>query len=211
MKFLPRGSNNYTIALLLLLVLASLSLHIPSSTRAAADLSEKYQVTSTIELAAPLPPNHITVGDVKIQNVLNMSYICINQEDSPVPWNISQGELTWKSNNLTVQSVSITDNLGGNFTHLNYSNLYMNPPLHGTIPPNFTYVLSMVMVLNPGALYIDANKAWEFGTTLVTNLTAEASIIFPINFSVPYYSSGAAYSRNQYHKIARALVLRLFP
>lgn len=199
-KFQATGSNTHIVVFLLLLVGIGFCLNVPSPCK-AANLTEEYQVTSTIELAAPLPSSQITVEDVKIQNVLNMSYICINGEDSPLPWNISEGKLAWKPQNVTVQSATISDNLGDNFPTLNYSNVYVSPQLNGTIPPNSSYVLSMVIVLNPGALYVDAYKAWEFGTTFITNLPLNTTILFPINFSVPYYGSGAAYSRDQYHKI----------
>jgi hypothetical protein len=131
------------------------------------------------------------VEDVKIQNVVRISYIYVNGEDSPVPMNISQGKVVWKQVNLTVQSASIIDNLGERFTPLNYSNYFMNPQLGGAIAPHSMYNLSLFIVLMPGALYVDSYEAWEFGTTLASALPTEASIILPINFSVPFSTTGS--------------------
>lgn len=198
-KLLGMGSNGRVIVLSLLLILAGLALSASTPCK-AANQSEKYQFVSEIDLAAPLP-SEMKVEDVKIQNVVRMSYIYVNEEDSPVPMNISQGKVVWKQVNLTVQSASIIDNLGESFTPLNYSDYIMNPPLEGAIQPHSMYNLSLVIVLMPGALYVDSYEAWEFGTTLDSALPTEASIILPINFSVPFSATGSEQSRDQNHKI----------
>lgn len=186
-------------ALSLLLILICLVLPVPPPCR-AADLLERYQFASNIELACPLP-NELKVEDVKIQNVVRLSYICVNEEDSPVQKNVSQGKVVWKTNNLTLQSASIIDNMGDSFMPLNYSGQIMNPPLEGTIPPHSMYNLSLIMVFMPGALYEDSFKAWEFGTVLSSALFTEASITLPIDFSVPFYAAGAERTRDQNHKV----------
>jgi hypothetical protein len=198
-KLLDVGSNSSVIALSLLLILTSLVLSTPTPC-SAADLLERYQFASKIELAAPLP-SELRVEDVKIQNVVRLSYICVNDEDLPVQKNITEGKVVWKSNNLTIQSASIIDNMGDNFTPLNYSGYIMNPSLEGTIQPHSMYNLSLIMVLMPGAIYVDSLQAWEFGTVLGSALPTEASITLPIDFSVPFYAIGAEYDRDQNQKI----------
>jgi len=198
-KFLTEVSRGHVIALSMLMILTGLFLSAPSPCR-AANPSESYEFVSEIELAAPLP-TEIKVEDVQIQNTIRISYVCTNAEYSPVPWNISQGKVVWKSENLTVQSANITDNSGESFPLLNYSGYIMNPPLEGMIKPNSTYVLTLTMVFMPGALYSDSYQAWEFGTVLNSALPTEANITLPVNFSVPFRGIGARYSKGENHKI----------
>ena len=198
-KFLREGSNGRVIVLSLLLILTGTAL--PASRPCkAANQSEKYQFVSEIDLAAPLP-SELKVEDVKIQSVVRLSYICTNEGDLPLQENISQGKLTQKIGNLTLQSANIIDNAGDNFPFLNYSGYIMSPPIEGMIQPHSTYNLSLIMAFMPGALYNDSYEAWEFDTTLNSTLPIEASIILPINFSVPFIANGSERSTDQNHKI----------
>lgn len=198
-KFFSVGSNSHVIALLLLFVLICFAFLTPTPCR-AANLFEGYQFASKIELAAPLP-SEMRVDDVKIQNTLRLSYFFINEEDLPFQKNISQGTVIWKTNNLTVQSANIIDNLGNNSMPLNESGLIMNRYDEVTIQPHSMYNLSLIMVLMQGASYFSPFQAWAFGTDIISEIPVEASITLPSNFSVPFYTAGAEYSKDQYYKV----------
>lgn len=198
-KLLDVGSNSSVTAISLLLILISLALSTPTPCRAAT-LLVRWEFASEIELATPLV-GEMKVEDVKIQNVLRYSYICVNEEDSPFPLNVSKRTFLWKSDNLTVQSAIIVDNLGNSFTPLTDNDYIMNSNYEVTIAPHSMYNASLIMVLLPGALYYSSFQAWSFGVYLRSELPVKASITVPTSFSVPFYTVGAEYDRDQNHKI----------
>jgi hypothetical protein len=198
-KFPVGGFNGRVIGLSLLLILTGLVLSTSTLCR-AANLSERYQFDSKIELATPLP-SEMKVEDVKIQNVLNISYICVNDEDFDVQKTISQGQIAWEPKNLTIQSASIIDSLGETFPFINYSGIITNPELSGIIPAHANYTLSLIVVMIPGASYVSQFQAWQFAVSTNTSLPVQASVTFPSDFSIPFFAVGAEFTKDQGHKI----------
>jgi hypothetical protein len=198
-KFLIEVSRGHAIVLSLLIILTGLALSASTPCR-AENLLATYQFASNIQLAAPLP-NEMKVEDVKIQNTLRLSYITFNNEDSSIQENISQGKLTWQANNLAVQSANIIDDMGDSITPLNFNGSVMNPSIEVMMKPYSMYNLSLIMVLMPGASYVDSLQAWEFGTTLSSAVPVQATITLPSNFSTPFYTVGAEYTKNQNYKV----------
>ncbi|HVP41479.1 MAG TPA: hypothetical protein VMS95_05970 [Candidatus Krumholzibacteriaceae bacterium] len=179
--------------------MTSLALSTPVPSR-AANLLARMQFVSQIELATPLP-SVMKVEDVKIQNILRISFICVNVEDSPAPLNITQGTINWHSGNFTVQFATIVDNLGHQYAPSIYNESVATPSYNVTIEPHSMYNVSLFMVLMPGAFYSSSYQAWFFGTRFGSILPIEASITFPSNFSIPFYTIGANYSIEQNYKV----------
>lgn len=198
-KFLGVGSKSRGIALSLLLIITSLALSTTTSCT-AINLREGMQFVSKIDLAASLP-SKMKVEDVKIQNVLRISYILVNDEDLPVYFNVSQGTVKWHPGNLTVQFASVVDNLGNSYTPSINNGFIMNPNYEVMIEPHSMYNASLIMVLMPGASYSSSFQAWFFGAYLSGALPVEASVTFPSNFSIPFYTIGANYSIDENHKV----------
>jgi len=192
------GFKDHALAFSLLIVLTGIALS-TSPVCKAQNLFERYQFDSKIELAAPLP-SEMTVEDVKIQNVLNISYTLINAEDLDVQKTIPVGQLLWDPENLTIQSAKVTDSLGENFPFINYSGIITNPELSGIIPAHGNYTLSLIIVLIPGASYISQFQAWQFAVSINTTLPAQIRITFPSDFSIPFFATGAQFTKDASHK-----------
>jgi hypothetical protein len=193
------GSNRRGIAFLLLLILSLILLSTTNPCR-ATNSGKKYEFDSEINLGTSLA-NQMKVDDVKIQNVLNISYIFVNDEDFDIYRIIPQGDVAWKPENLTVQSASLNDNQGQTFTFINYSGIIMNPELKGWVRAHSIYTLSLIVVMMPGAFYVDQLQAWQFTACVNSSSPVQVRITLPINFSSPFYAPGAECTRDQSHKV----------
>ncbi len=193
------GLNRRAFAVLLSLIMAGLAISTPIPCK-AINLSETMEFASKIQLAAPLP-SVMKVEDVKIQNALRISYILVNDEASSIQLNVPQGTLKWQYGNLTLQYASIADSLGNSYAPLAFNGSVMNAQLEVAVEPHTMYNLSLSMILIPGALYDTSYKAWFFGAHLGHILPIEATISLPADFSIPFYSAGAEYRRDQNYTI----------
>jgi hypothetical protein len=198
-RFFTVSSKNRAIAFSIVIMLFYAAFSWPTPSR-AENLFVSMQFASKMELAAPLP-GELTVADVRILNILRISYLCINDDDSPAQFNVTQGTVMWQLGNLTVQYATVVDNLGNSFSPINNDSYIMNPYHEAVIEPHSMYNLSLIVFLEPGAHYSSSFQAWAFSVHVGSILPVEVSITLPSNFSIPFYTVGANYSRNLDYKV----------
>ena len=169
--------------------LVSLVLIIPNVKTIYAQLGENDELTATIEPVSPIAPG-LMPDKFDFSTSFRISRCYLNPENANCLLTISQGTLLWPTQGAPVHNVTVSDNLGHDFSPIINNETIMNPGAEVTVPPLFDYKISLFLETEGAVGFDGQNMTYWFELKVHPPVPTLLCVRLPENFTVTECTSG---------------------